>query len=94
MSPNVDSPFKFGVPIVKAYIRRTNGILYPMLVICAISVIIFSGFSVATLLGWLPQPEANDLQHQGAFVWSATTLPGHGASPLASTAPGAAAPAR
>ena len=35
-----------------------NGILYPMLVIAAISVIIFSAFGVATMTGLLPRAES------------------------------------
>ena len=94
MSSDVNSPSNFGVTNVKAHIRRTNGILYPMLVICAISVIIFSGFSVATLLGCLPEPGATDIQQQGVFGWSATPLLAPAASPLVSRTPDAAAAAR
>jgi len=35
-----------------------NGLLYPMLVIAAISVIIFSAFGVATMTGLLPRAES------------------------------------
>ena len=44
---------------IKALRRRVlgkNGMLYPMLVIAAVLVIIFSAFVVATITGLLPLP--------------------------------------
>jgi outer membrane lipoprotein SlyB len=40
-----------------------NGLLYPMLVIAAIAVIVFSAFGVATMLGWLPRAESMGTAH-------------------------------
>ena len=40
-----------------------NGILYPMLVIAAIAVIIFSAFGVATMTGLLPRAESTNDTH-------------------------------
>ena len=42
--------------------QRTNGILYPMLVIAAVSVIIFSAFGVALLTGLIPTAQSNSVQ--------------------------------
>jgi len=35
-------------------VTRKGGLLYPMLVIAAISVIVFSATGIATMMGWLP----------------------------------------
>ena len=40
-----------------------NGILYPMLVIAAVSVIIFSAFGVATMTGLLPRADSMNDPH-------------------------------
>lgn len=42
--------------------QRKNGILYPMLVIAAVSVIIFSAFGVASLTGLIPTAQPNSVQ--------------------------------
>lgn len=39
-------------------ILSRHGLLYPMLVIAAVSVIIFSALGVATMTGWLPRAES------------------------------------
>lgn len=39
-----------------------NGLLYPMLVIAAVSVIIFSAFGVALLTGLIPAAQSNSVQ--------------------------------
>ncbi len=41
-----------------------NGILYPMLVIAAVGVIVFSAFGVAAITGLIPTTESNTVQHQ------------------------------
>jgi outer membrane lipoprotein SlyB len=41
-----------------------NGILYPMLVIAAVAVIIFSAFGVATITGLIPAAQPNSVQQQ------------------------------
>ena len=33
---------------------RTSGLLYPMLVIAAIAVTVFSAVGIATMMGWMP----------------------------------------
>ena len=43
-------------------VQRKNGILYPMLVIAAVSVIIFSAFGVASLTGLIPTAQSNPVQ--------------------------------
>ncbi len=40
-----------------------NGILFPSLVIAAVSVVIFSAFSVAALTGVIPTAQSNATQH-------------------------------
>lgn len=47
------------------YVGR-NGILYPMLVIAAIAVIVFSAFGVATMTGLLPRAESMNAAQQPA----------------------------
>jgi len=42
-----------------------NGWLYPMLVIAAISVIIFSALGVATLTGLIPAAQSDSAKRQG-----------------------------
>ena len=54
---------------IKALSRRVlgrNGMLYPMLVIAAVSVIIFSAFGVATMTGLLPRAESMSESHATA----------------------------
>lgn len=41
-----------------------NGVLYPMLVIAAVAVIIFSAFGVATMTGLIPVAQSNSVQQQ------------------------------
>src|SRR3954468_21935576 len=41
-----------------------SGLLYPLLVLAALSVIIFSAIGAAALAGWLPRTDS--LQRQGA----------------------------
>ncbi len=42
--------------------QRNRGILYPMLVIAAVSVIIFSALGVASLTGLIPAAQSNSVQ--------------------------------
>lgn len=42
--------------------QRNNGILYPMLVIAAVSVIIFSALGVASLTGLIPAAQSDSVQ--------------------------------
>ena len=42
--------------------QRKNGILYPMLVVAAVSVIIFSAFGVASLTGLIPTAQSDSMQ--------------------------------
>ena len=41
-----------------------NGILYPMLVIAAVSVIIFSMLGIAMMIGLLPRAESMTIPHE------------------------------
>ena len=45
-------------------LSNSNGLLYPMLVIAAVSVIIFSGFGVAMMTGLLPRAESMSESHE------------------------------
>lgn len=54
--------------ITKAWSRIVlgkNGLLYPMLLIAAIAVIIFSALGVATLTGLIPAAQSDSAKRQG-----------------------------
>lgn len=38
-----------------AQIRRSTGLLYPMMIIAAIAVIVFSVIGIASITGWMPR---------------------------------------
>lgn len=44
--------------ILRKKVLGRNGMLYPMLVIAAVSVVIFSAFGVAMMTGLLPRAES------------------------------------
>jgi outer membrane lipoprotein SlyB len=72
--------------------QRTNGILYPMLVIAAVSVIIFSAFGVASLTGLIPTAQSNSVQQPESRPESRRETQPRAVQPPAK--PARAAPAR
>ncbi len=72
---------------------RRNGMLYPLLVTAAIAMIIFSGFGIATMAGWMPRAESKlDVSQQAQQPQSAP-LPPQAAYSEPAPAPVQAAPA-
>jgi hypothetical protein len=62
-------------------VLNRNGLLYPMLVIAAVSVIVFSVFGVATMTGLLPRAVAMSRVHAlndiNAPAWPVTGIARH-----------------
>jgi outer membrane lipoprotein SlyB len=70
--------------LTRQYPRRGEDLLYPLMLIAAIAVIVFSFLGIASISGWMPH----------AMVGSATAMAVETSGPtLASTAPAAASPA-
>ena len=80
-------------------VTRKGGLLYPMLVIAAIAVIVFSVTGIATMMGWLPS-ELSPASSAPKFepiprseLKEPLPAPGVPRAPVSDTQPGAAAPA-
>jgi outer membrane lipoprotein SlyB len=53
-----------GIQYLDRNLVGRSGILYPMLVIAAVAVIVFSAFGVATMTGLIPAVQSNSVQEQ------------------------------
>lgn len=64
-------------------VQKRPGILYPMMLIAAITLIVFSVAGIATMMGWMPGAQSRDEPRAKAA-----------AGPSAKAAPDAARPSR